>query len=204
MSLRKILVLAALTALFIVPAQAEMVELAVNGGFETGNYDGWTLFPTGEEQFTIISPGAMGDYAARITNEVAASAAIMKQANVGVGTVMPGDVVTIEFYARGTLAAGGVAFAEFFSELEGGGVSASEILGGAPLMLDADPEVWTMFSFTTAAGPDVSGGVTLQLTATTGGDPASLAQVDYDAISIMVETSVATEASTWSSVKSLF
>lgn len=187
-----------------VGAQADPYELAVNGSFETGDFEGWSLFPTGEDQFTIIMPGSDGDYAACITNNTAASAALMKNANIGIGLVEPGIEVTISFDARGTLAAGGVAFAEFFSELEGGGVSAAVILGGGPLALNADPAVWTSFSFTTMTGPDVSGGVTLQLTATTGGDNASMAQVYYDNISITIDSSVPVEATTWSGVKALF
>ena len=184
--------------------QADPVDLAVNGSFETGDFDGWSLFPTGDDQFTIVSPGSVGEYAACITNSVAPSAALMKNANIGIGTVEAGEEVTISFDARGSLAAGGVAFAEFFSELEGGGVSSSEILGGGPLALNADPEVWTNFSFTTTTGPDVSGGVTVQLTATTGGDPNSFAQVYYDNLSVIVDATVGAEASTWSGIKDLY
>lgn len=185
-------------------AKAEMVELAVNGGFETGDFEGWELFPSGEDQFSIVTPGSGSTYAARIFNTVPTTAALMKNANVGIGIVEPGMVVTITFDARGSLAAGGVAFAEFFSELEGGGTSQSEILGGAPLALDPDPEVWTTFEFTTTTGPDVSGGVTLQLTATTGADPSSVADMYYDNISVIVDAVVATDVTSWSSIKNLY
>jgi len=205
MSMRKLLTVSLVAvALMAGGAQAELVDVAVNGSFETGDFEGWTLFPSGEDQFSIVMPGTDGDNAALISNTVVGSAALMKNANVGIGVVEPGQMVTISFDARGALAAGGVAFAEFFSELEGGGTSASEILGGAPLALDADPEVWTNFQFETMTGPDVSGGVTLQLTATTGADPASSAMVYYDNISIVVESTVATEATTWTEIKTLY
>jgi hypothetical protein len=79
---------------------------------------------------------------------------------------------------------GGVAFAEFFTELEGGGTSSAQLLGGAPLAINADPEVWTTFNFTVFAGPDVSGGITLQLGATTG--PAGGTSMFYDNVSVSV------------------
>jgi hypothetical protein len=75
-----------------------------------------------------------------------------------------------------------VAFAEFFSELSGGGTSKAEILGSGPLAINADPNVWTTFKFTAVTGPDVSGGVTLQLGATTG--PAAGTMMWYDNVSV--------------------
>ena len=205
MSLRMTLVVSACALAMVAgAAQADPFELAVNGGFETGTFDGWSLFPTGPDQFTIITPGFESEYAGCITNTVPGSAALMKNANIGIGVVEPNEPVTISFDARGLLTAGGVAFAEFFSEIEGGGVSSSEILGGGPLALDPDPEVWTHFTFTTMTGPDVSGGVTLQLTATTGADPASTAQVYYDNISVTVDVPVPVEGSSWGAVKGLY
>ena len=57
------------------------------------------------------------------------------------------------------------------------------ILGGAPLGLNADPTVWTSFSFSGTAGPNTES-LTLQLEAVTGG--GNLANVFYDNISIVV------------------
>ncbi|MCA9319216.1 MAG: hypothetical protein KDB53_00705, partial [Planctomycetes bacterium] len=79
-----------------------------------------------------------------------------------------------------------------FSEVAGGGVSAAEILGGAPLALDPNPNTWTGFSFTTTAGPDVAGGVTLQLAAITGGAPGSMSMVCFDNVSVTIPAPVIT------------
>lgn len=156
-------------------------ELTTNGGFETGDFTGWTQFPTGVGQQTITTVNsASGSYAAEINNIAVTSNSLIKQANLGMGVVTPGQSVTISFDARGSLGVGGVAFAEFFSEINGGGVSKAQILGSGPLAVNANPNVWTHFAYTTTAGPDVSGGVTLQLGATTGAVVGSTAHMWYD------------------------
>ncbi|MEM8784189.1 MAG: PEP-CTERM sorting domain-containing protein [Planctomycetota bacterium] len=159
-------------------------ELTTNGGFETGDTTGWTEFPTANSTFSITSDASEGVWAAEIFNNDSASAAVIKQANIGIGTVSPGDTITISFDAKGSFAEGGVSFAEFFSEVDGGGTSSNEILSGGPLPLT---DSYQAFSFTTTAGPDVSGGVTLQFTATTGGAPGSTAVVFVDNVSVVPE-----------------
>ena len=74
------------------------------------------------------------------------------------------------------------------------GVSSSVILGGAPLGLNADPNVWTAFRFTTPAGPNVSGGITLQIAAITGAVNGSVSNVTVDNVVV----SVARAAASWS------
>lgn len=185
MSSKTLFAAVALTAA-AVSAQSAPVELANNGGFETGDFTGWTLFPSAPGNIAIATPGQMSAFAGCVDNMVAPSASLIKNANIGVGTVMPGESITITFDAKGSTANGGVVFAEFFSEVAGGGVSRSEILGGAPLALDPNPNTWTAFSFTTTTGPDVSGGVTLQLAGITGAVGGSVAQVCFDNASVTV------------------
>lgn len=160
------------------------IELTTNGDFETGDTSGWVEFPTANSTFGVTGDAANGSFAGELFNDDLASAAIIKQANIGIGTVSPGQEITITFSAKGAGAVGGVSFAEFFSEIDGGGVSKSEILGGAPLSLS--PTLYDTYSFTTTAGPDVSGGVTLQLTATTGGAAGSQMQLSVDDVSVSV------------------
>jgi hypothetical protein len=156
---------------------AQAVQVQVNGGFESGDFSDWTQFPTGSGQQTVTNVNcSAGTYCGSINNDVAFSNSLFKQANVGIGVVAPNSTYMVTFDARGSYATpGGVAFAEFFSELSTGGTSKAEILGGAPLAINADPNVWTSFSFTGTTGSDVSGGVTLQLGATNGdGTPTTM------------------------------
>lgn len=172
----------------IAPSQAQ-VELTSNGDFEAGDVSDWTSFPTATSTFAATNAPADvfdGGFSGTIANTDPASAAVVKQANLGIGTVNPGDLITISFWAKGNYANGGVSFAEFFSEVDGGGTSKAEILGGGPLFGGASSATYQPFSFMTTAGPDVSGGVTLQFTATTGGAAGSSAELFIDNVSVSV------------------
>ena len=161
-------------------------DLAVNGSFEAGDLSGWALFPVSadpNEQTVVTTNPKSGTFAGRINNTTPGTASIIKQANLT--PVATGQTAIVSFSARGSLAAGGVAFAEFFTELDGEGTSSAQILGGGPLALDSDPNVWTDFEFVVPISADVSGGITLQLTATTGGAGSS-ADVYYDDVSIVI------------------
>jgi len=156
-------------------------ELTTNGDFELGNTSSWTSFPTQNSTFTITMDANSGSFAGQLVNPDPAAGAVIKQANLGVGIVSPGDVLQVSFAAKGTFMAGGIAFAEFFSELAGGGTSASVFLGGGPLNLTNN---WQTFNFMTVAGPNVSGGVTLQIAAITGANIGSFAEVFIDDVSV--------------------
>ena len=161
-------------------------DLAVNGGFESGDLSGWALFPASadpNEQTVVATNPKTGTFAGRLNNTTPGTASIIKQANLL--PVEIGQTATVSFSARGSFGTGGVAFAEFFTELAGEGTSSAQILGGAPLALNADPNVWTDFEFVIPISADVSGGITLQLTATTGG-AGSFADVYYDDVSIVI------------------
>jgi len=157
-----LLPLAALTA--GAASAAPQANLVVNGGFETGDTSSWLDLGTPNSTFNVTSDSNSGSFGAEIFNPDQTSAAVIKQVNLGAGLLAPG-----------------VAFAELFSEIAGGGVSSSEILTGAPLNLTGS---WQSFSFTAAAGPDVSGGLTLQFAVVNGANSGSLAQFFLDDVAI--------------------
>jgi len=159
-------------------------ELTTNGDFETGDGTGWLYLPTGSSDFFVGSDANSGSFGGQLDNFGEASAALIRQTNIGAGVVQPGEEITISFWAKASNGEGGVNFAEFFSESTTNGVTKAEILGGAPLF---PPEnTWQFYQFTTTAAADVSAGVTLTLTATTGAVVGGFSQLFVDDVSVTV------------------
>jgi len=178
-------------------AQAVVTDLAVNGGFETGDTSNWTTFLNPPNQTLTVdntSPFA-GSFNGVLNNTDPGTAAVIKQANLGVGLLTPGDAVTVSFYARGSAANGGVHFAELFSEVAPSGTSKSEILGGGPLF-PASSTTWQFYTFTTTLGPDVSNGLTLQFNAATGAIAGSTSLLEIDNVSIQANV-IPVPAAVW-------
>lgn len=170
-------------------------ELTINGDFETGDISGWTDYSAANNgTFAATTQEANGGaWSGHLVSSVPAAGGspsfpVVKQANLGIGTVTPNSSVTISFDLLGSLAGvGGVVFAEFFSELSGGGTSSSEMLGGGPLIPAASNDWtagWVSYSFTTTTGADVSGGVTLQLKTDCGANPGCIVNAFFDNVSV--------------------
>jgi hypothetical protein len=173
-------------------AQAVVTELAVNGDFGTGDNTGWTEFLNGG----TINYNAAGNPDPG-GNSVASGGPfnpVLKQANVGAGLLTPGQAVTVSFDWKGTNAVGGVVDVVLFSELSTGGVSQTDFLLTGP----ADSADWTNVTQTINIGPDVSGGVTLQLTAICGAAVGCISDYSWDNISITADiAAVPVPAAVW-------
>ncbi|MDJ0928675.1 MAG: hypothetical protein QNJ73_13645 [Gammaproteobacteria bacterium] len=209
MNIRIALSLVTAAALALLMASAQAVEVAVDAGLEDAGINGipqnpdpqvvgWNCFPQSGANTcgTTTENVFAGQHSGQLTTNALASANLLKHGFVGQGVVAPDSAITVSFWARGTGEIGGVAFAELFSEIAGGGVSASEILGGAPLQAQGLSADWTQFTFMTTTGSDVSGGVTVQFNAATGGADGSFSELFIDNLSIDV-TPIPVPAAVW-------
>lgn len=162
-------------------ATAAQAGAVTNGDFEAGDFSGWETLGTGDSFFEIVSDSNSGAWAAHFRNDADASGALLKQTGIGAGVISAGDMIHIEFSGKGFAGVGGVFFAELFSVDAGGGVTQSEILGGAPIFFS---DTYQTYSFDAIAGPDVAGGLTIQFGAITGAEPASFSEAFLDDVTI--------------------
>jgi len=162
-------------------------ELTTNGDFEQGDLTGWELFPVGGATVEASNTESNGGTWSGNLSVNMMQQAIFKQANMAQGEIVPGQVLNVSFDMKGSLGGdGGVVFAEFVSEKEGGGSTwegASPILGGGPIFPTAS---WVSYNYTVTSGSDVSAGVTLMLKADCG--PVAGCSVDayFDNVSVVV------------------
>ena len=185
------LVVAIGITLFAGTAQAALIDLAVNGDFETGDFTGWTQFPgAGSQSITTDNNG--GDFAGNITVGGGPFNTVLKQANLAAGLLTSGQTVNVSFDAKGSYPDGGVLFVENFSELTGGGVSFND------LKTFGVNNLWQTFSYSTVLGPDVSGGYTLQFAGVCGAAASCVSDTFLDNITITADVSaVPIPAAAW-------
>ncbi len=166
-------------------------NIAINGGFETGDFTGWTQFPQTGTQTIVTTNPSEGTYAlnlgipARMPGDPGVDN-VIKNANLQAGSLTPNAPITVTWDMRGSLVgAGGVVFVELFSEFSGGGAT-GEIYTGGPISPDADPNVWTSYTWNTNLGGDVGGGVSLQLKVGCGGVEGCGADIFFDNVTITI------------------
>jgi hypothetical protein len=104
-------------------AQAVVVNIADNGGFETGDFSGWAQYPSNGTTQTITTTNpSVGTYAGNLNIAVGAGGVnnVLKQERVldGTGLLSEGDIISYSFDVRGSAADGGVLFLENFCETD--------------------------------------------------------------------------------------
>ncbi len=154
-------------------------DVAVNGGFETGNLDGWAVYKNGGIIEADNTQSNGGDWSAKI---IASSPnglnPTLKQERKGAGSVAVGDIVQIKFDYKGSASAGGIYSIQSFVEATNG-VNQTEIFSVTPT---ANWQTFTT-TYTVNAG-DVSGGITMEFTSICGGDPACNSTLNLDNVSV--------------------
>lgn len=156
-------------------------QLAVNGDIETGDLSSWTTASNGG---TITADNTQNSGSTWSVHVVAGPGnnPFISLAGLAAGTVVPGDTIDVSFDMCGSAAAGGVIFPALLSELGGGN-------GATRVNLDtiaSPPSVWTRYNYSSPAGADVTGGVTLQLDVICGADPSCAADVYFDNVSVTI------------------
>ena len=164
------------------PAVGPGVDLATNGDVESGDLTCWTTFDNGGV-IQVSSPGAgASGFAVNVDASGKPIGVTLKQANLGAGELTPGQTVSVSFDWRGSATAGGVVNIVLFSEVDGGGVSQTDPIQGGGVF----PADWTTVGpVDITIGPDVSGGITLEITAICGGDAGCESNLFIDNVSIV-------------------
>jgi len=165
-------------------SQAAIVDIAVNGDFETGDFSGWTQFPSAGTTQTIITPGSSSTYAANLNISGAGAVNnVLKQQRLldGTGQLGPGDEINFSFDYRGSSADGGILFVKSICE------TATATCGDfleAPLFGAAD---WTTVTGTTFTLGANATAYTLEFAAVCGAAQNCLADFDIDNVVITAD-----------------
>ncbi len=145
-----------------------------NGGFETGDLEGW-LAGSG----ATVEPDDLGSYLVKIVATEAQNQNIY-QDKIGEGLYTPGQSLTVSFDMRGTAVNGGVVSALLYTDDPAGVSNTEELL---PLALN---ENWTRYNFPVTTGNAIGWGVSLRLGSVCGAVSGCAVTAYFDNIRVTV------------------
>lgn len=158
-------------------------ELAENGGFESGNLDGWAVFTNNGSITVDNTDPSSGAFSATLVATPTGQNPTLKQERKGAGTLSVGDQVKVTFDYKGSLSGiGGVYSIQSFVEATNG-VNQVENFSVTPT------SAWQTFTTTYTVAPgDIAGGITMEFVAICGGDPATncISTLSIDSVSIEI------------------
>ena len=156
-------------------------DIAVNGGFELGNLDGWAVYKNGGIIDAVNTDSKTGTWSAKLVASDTGKNPTLKQERKGAGGIKAGDKVKITFDYKGALAGvSGTYSIQSFVEATNG-VNQTVNISVTPT------STWQNFTTTYTVNPgDVSGGITLEFVAICGGVAGCSSTLYLDNASVII------------------
>jgi hypothetical protein len=156
-------------------------DIAVNGGFELGNLDGWAVYKNGGIIEAVNTDSKTGTWSAKLVASDTGKNPTLKQERKGAGGIKAGDKVKITFDYKGALAGvSGTYSIQSFVEATNG-VNQTVNISVTPT------STWQTFTTTyTVNAGDVSGGITLEFVAICGGVAGCSSTLYLDNASVII------------------
>ena len=161
-------------------------DISSNGGFETGDLEGWTLYDNGGSATLDNTEAQTGDWCVKLFASAPSGLnPTLKQERKAAGSIVVGDKVQVTFSYKGSLTgeSGTVSIQSFVEATNG--ASQIETFNVTPT------NTWQTFTTTytvTGAlqGGDVSGGITMEFVAICGGVSGCSSTLYLDDISLIL------------------
>lgn len=156
-------------------------DIAVNGGFETGDLSGWAVYNNGGIIIADNTQSKTGTYSAKLFASPTGLNPTLKQERKGAGGIKVGDKVKITFDYMGSLA--GISGAYSIQSF----VEAANGVNQVVNIAVTPTATWQTYTTTyTVAAGDVSGGITLEFVAICGGVQGCSSTLFLDNVSVVI------------------
>lgn len=156
-------------------------DIAVNGGFEDGNLDGWAVYKNGGIIIADNTTSKTGTWSAKLVASPSGLNPTLKQERKGAGGIKVGDKVKITFDYKGALTgeSGSYSIQSFVEAANG----VNQVVN-----MSVNPtSTWQNFTTTyTVNAGDVSGGITSEFVAICGGVAGCSSTLYLDNVSVVI------------------